>query len=103
MTTTLAPPHAVLPADPDVVWVSNRRAAAPRVTAVLLVRADALGPSSTGGQDGGVPAVSANRPSAIIANTIKGKGVSFAENTHVWHTNTVTEEIYVKALAELEP
>jgi transketolase len=47
--------------------------------------------------------LSASRPSAIIAHTVKGKGVSFAENTHVWHTNTVTEEIYAKALAELEP
>ncbi|HYB41707.1 MAG TPA: transketolase [Candidatus Methylomirabilis sp.] len=41
------------------------------------------------------------RPSALIAHTVKGKGVSFAENTYVWHTNAVTEEIYVKALGEL--
>jgi transketolase len=41
------------------------------------------------------------RPSALIAHTIKGKGVSFAENTYVWHSNNVTDEIYSKALAEL--
>ncbi|MSQ60948.1 MAG: transketolase [Betaproteobacteria bacterium] len=41
------------------------------------------------------------RPSALIAHTIKGKGVSFAENTYVWHSNNVTDEIYAKALAEL--
>jgi transketolase len=41
------------------------------------------------------------RPSALIAHTIKGKGVSFAENTWVWHSNTVTEDIYRRALEEL--
>ncbi|MFN0313710.1 MAG: transketolase [Burkholderiales bacterium] len=41
------------------------------------------------------------RPSALIAHTVKGKGVSFAENTYVWHSNNVTDEIYAKALAEL--
>ena len=41
------------------------------------------------------------RPSALIAHTVKGKGVSFAENTWVWHSNTVTEEIYRHALEEL--
>ena len=43
------------------------------------------------------------RPTAIIAHTVKGKGVSFAENTYVWHSNSVTDEIYAKALAELAP
>lgn len=41
------------------------------------------------------------RPSALIAHTIKGKGVSFAENTYLWHSNNVTDEIYQRALAEL--
>lgn len=41
------------------------------------------------------------RPTAIIAHTVKGKGVSFAENTYLWHSNTVNEEIYVRALSEL--
>lgn len=44
----------------------------------------------------------ANRPTALIAHTIKGKGVSFAENTYLWHSNTVDDEIYAKATAELE-
>ncbi len=43
----------------------------------------------------------ASRPSAVIAHTIKGKGVSFAENTYVWHSNNVDDEIYARALAEL--
>ena len=47
--------------------------------------------------------LNAERPTAIIAHTVKGKGVSFAENTYVWHSNSVTDEIYAKALAELAP
>jgi transketolase len=43
----------------------------------------------------------AHRPSALIAHTVKGKGVSFAEDTYVWHSNSVNDEIYGKALAEL--
>jgi transketolase len=42
------------------------------------------------------------RPTALIAHTVKGKGISFAENTYVWHSNSVNDEIYAKALAELE-
>jgi transketolase len=41
------------------------------------------------------------KPSAIVAHTVKGKGVSFAEDTYVWHSNTVNDEVYEKALAEL--
>ena len=36
----------------------------------------------------------AEKPSALIAHTVKGKGVSFAENTYVWHSNTVNDEIF---------
>jgi transketolase len=45
---------------------------------------------------------SPHKPSALIAHTVKGKGVSFAENTYVWHSNTVTDDILARALAELE-
>jgi transketolase len=41
------------------------------------------------------------KPSALIAHTVKGKGVSFAEDTYLWHSNTVNDEILEKALAEL--
>jgi transketolase len=44
----------------------------------------------------------ADRPSALIAHTVKGKGVSFAENTYLWHSNNVNDEILARALAELE-
>ena len=42
-----------------------------------------------------------DRPTALIAHTIKGKGVSFAENTYLWHSNNVNDEILARALAEL--
>lgn len=41
------------------------------------------------------------RPCAVIANTIKGKGVSYAENNPVWHHDIMTEQLYIKALQEL--
>ncbi len=41
------------------------------------------------------------KPSAIIAHTVKGKGVSFAEDTYVWHSNTVNADVLQRALAEL--
>jgi transketolase len=43
----------------------------------------------------------ADAPSLIVANTVKGKGLSFAEDTYLWHSNAVTDEVYAKALAEL--
>ena len=40
-------------------------------------------------------------PTAIIANTVKGKGVSFAENVVGYHNGMLTEEAYRQALLEL--
>ena len=42
-----------------------------------------------------------DKPSIIIAHTVKGKGVSFAEDTHLWHNNMVPDEVFEKAMAEL--
>ena len=41
------------------------------------------------------------RPVAIVANTVKGKGVSFAENVVGYHNGMLTEETYRQALLEL--
>lgn len=41
------------------------------------------------------------RPTAIIANTIKGRGVSFMENNASWHGNPPSEEQLAVALQEL--
>lgn len=40
-------------------------------------------------------------PNAIIAETIKGKGVSFMENRPEWHHSRITREQYERAYAEL--
>lgn len=42
-----------------------------------------------------------NKPSLIIANTIKGKGISFMENQYAWHGKASNEEEYNKAIIEL--
>lgn len=42
-----------------------------------------------------------DRPFAIIANTIKGKGVSFMENQAGWHGKAPNDEQLEQALAEL--
>jgi transketolase len=42
-----------------------------------------------------------DRPTAIVARTVKGKGVSFMENTHVWHGKAPNKAEAEKALAEL--
>ena len=41
------------------------------------------------------------RPIAIIANTVKGKGVLFMENENLWHYSHVNEDTLAKALQEL--
>ncbi len=42
------------------------------------------------------------KPSVVIAHTVKGKGVSFMENTVSWHHGVLNEEQYRKAVGELE-
>ncbi len=42
------------------------------------------------------------KPFAIIANTVKGKGVSFMENNAGWHGKAPNDEQFEQALKELE-
>jgi len=42
------------------------------------------------------------KPKAIVANTVKGKGVSFMENNNLWHYTRLNEDTYAKAVAEVE-
>ncbi len=44
----------------------------------------------------------ADRPTVVIAHTIKGKGVSFMEGQLAWHYKSVDEAQLVAALKELE-
>lgn len=41
------------------------------------------------------------KPLAVIANTIKGNGVSYAANNVEWHQNVMTDELYKQALSDI--
>ena len=42
------------------------------------------------------------RPTAIVAKSVKGKGVSFMENDVDWHGKGPNDEQYAAAVAEIE-
>ena len=42
------------------------------------------------------------QPTAIIANSVKGKGVSFMEDLAKWHGSAPNDEQYEKAVAEIQ-
>ncbi len=42
------------------------------------------------------------KPIVIVADTVKGKGVSFMENQPGWHGKSPNDEMFKKAIAELE-
>ena len=42
------------------------------------------------------------KPTVILANTVKGKGISFAENVVGFHNGALTREQYEQALAEID-
>jgi transketolase len=55
--------------------------------------------------DAALHALRANRdgrPKAIVARTVKGKGVSFMEHDNRWHYTRLSPDTYASALAELE-
>ena len=43
-----------------------------------------------------------NKPSALIAKTIKGKGFSFSENNNDWHHAVLSKSQYEKAIKEID-
>lgn len=47
------------------------------------------------------PAPANGKPRAVIAHTVKGKGVSFMENNYKFHHASITEEQYNEAVAEI--
>lgn len=47
------------------------------------------------------PSASLDAPTCVIAHTTKGKGVSFMENSVLWHYRTPQGEEYERAMAEL--
>ncbi len=47
-------------------------------------------------------AMNSDKPTAIIAKTVKGKGVSYMENAVNWHGAAPNDELYEQAKAELK-
>jgi transketolase len=43
------------------------------------------------------------RPKALVARTVKGKGVSFMEHQNLWHYTRLNPDTFAAAMAELEP
>ena len=43
-----------------------------------------------------------NKPTVILANTIKGKGIKMLENDPIWHTKQIDNTNYEKALKDLK-
>ena len=41
------------------------------------------------------------KPKAIIADTVKGKGVSFMENQVGWHHGVLSAKLYQQAISEV--
>jgi transketolase len=48
-----------------------------------------------------LPPTDRAKPTAIIADTVKGKGVSFMESGATWHYGALSEEDEAKAIAEI--
>jgi transketolase len=46
-------------------------------------------------------AKTSNGPHLIVADTVKGKGVSFMENKVEWHAKALSEDEYLRAVAEI--
>ncbi len=42
------------------------------------------------------------KPKALVANTVKGKGVSFMENNNVWHYSRLNSKTLAQALTEID-
>ncbi len=46
--------------------------------------------------------VETGKPTFVIANTVKGKGVSYMEDIAKWHHGVPTDELYKQAMEELD-
>jgi transketolase len=78
----------------DVDWQALFRAHGWRVSLCDGHAADSLLGALTIREEDG-------KPKAVIAETIKGKGVSFIENNAIWHHSRLTKEQYNDAVREV--
>ncbi len=51
---------------------------------------------------GGAWSDASQAPKALIARTVKGKGVPFMEDDNIWHYTRMTEQTYAEALAAVQ-
>ena len=42
-----------------------------------------------------------SKPTAIVAETVKGMGIKFMENNNDWHHNRLTNSLYEEAIKNL--
>lgn len=49
-----------------------------------------------------LPEMNSNKPTMLICNTLKGKGVSFMEKNLGWHAGSLSKEDMEKAMADIE-
>jgi transketolase len=68
----------------------------------VLVVADGNDASSVLEALEGMSDSSSGKPHVIIANTTKGKGISFMEGSLGWHARPMSNEFYEQAVSELE-
>jgi transketolase len=47
------------------------------------------------------PDTKRTKPLAVVMHTVKGKGLSFAENDNSWHHAVVTQNAYEQGLKDL--
>ena len=49
-----------------------------------------------------LPEPSSDRPTVVIAQTVKGRGIGFMENTTKWHSGQIDEAALEQCYAELD-
>ena len=83
----------------ELEWDMSAYAARVRAFGVDPIVIDGHDPAEI--DDAYARARAASRPTAVLARTVKGKGVSFLENKEGWHGKTLDPEQAKQALAEL--
>jgi transketolase len=87
-------------------WVKNTLALEPfadkwRSFGWSVISVDGHDPLEISRAFSGIPAIK-QKPTCVIAHTTKGKGVSFMENSVLWHYRTARGREFEAALRELE-
>ena len=68
-----------------------------------VVSVDGHDPASLLATFGSLPPTTSNTPTCVIANTVKGKGVSYMELSRTWHLGYLAASDAKATLKELEP